>query len=122
MSNILIIIGCIVLFMFIAGFALKMELNKNDDISKPNEKRIIKNAKGEEIEVPDYENDPKYSYMSCNKYNPDSHFYYNKPKPKPLKVEKKSMLYYAHKGLWDFMYKHTAISDIARDLGKDFRG
>ncbi len=57
------------------GIGLLLKNKKNSD------KLLIKNAKGEEIEVPDYENDPQYSYMTCNKYNPESPFYYkNRPK------------------------------------------
>lgn len=62
MSIIFYIIGYIVLSIAIAYF-LKSRKIKAKKINKYRKKHN------------DYMNDPKFSYMSCNKYNPESPFY-----------------------------------------------
>ena len=74
MSIFFYIIGYIVLSIAIAYY-LKSRKNKVNEINKYSKAKQIKNKIFDRRKHNDYMNNPKFSYMSCNKYNPESKFY-----------------------------------------------
>ena len=77
MSIFFYIIGYIVLSIAIAYY-LKSRKNKVNEINKYSKAKQIKNKIFDRRKHNDYMNNPKFSYMSCNKYNPESKFYKGK--------------------------------------------
>lgn len=74
MSIFFYIIGYIVLSIAIAYY-LKSRKNKANEINKYSKAKQIKNKIFDRRKHNDYMNNPKFSYMSCNKYNPESPFF-----------------------------------------------
>lgn len=74
MSIIFYIIGYIVFSIAIAYY-LKSRKNKAKKINNYSKAKEIENKIFNRRRHNDYMNNPKFSYMSCNKYNPESPFY-----------------------------------------------
>ncbi len=91
MSIFFYIIGYIVLSIAIAYFlkSRKIKAKKINNYSKAKEaeNKIFNRRKHN-----DYMNNPKFSYMSCNKYNPESPFYKGKKVNTSVEIEKRYVL------------------------------
>lgn len=74
MSVIFYIIGYIVLSISVAYF-LKNRKIKAKEIGTYSKAKQIENKIFDRKKHNDYMNNPKFSYMSCNRYNPESSFY-----------------------------------------------
>lgn len=75
------------IFFYIAGYILvsigiayflKSRKSKVKEIKKYSKAKQIENKIFDRRKHNDYLNDPKFSYMSCNKHNPQSSFYKEK--------------------------------------------
>ena len=74
MSIFFYIIGYIILSIAIAYY-LKNRKNKAKEINKYSKAKQVANNIYDRKKHNDYLNNPKFSYMSCNKYNSESPFY-----------------------------------------------
>jgi CRISPR/Cas system CSM-associated protein Csm4 (group 5 of RAMP superfamily) len=70
------IIGYIVLSIAVAYF-LKNRKDRAKEISGYSKAKQVANNIYDRKKHNDYMNNPKFSYMSCNKHNPESSFYKN---------------------------------------------
>jgi hypothetical protein len=92
MTILFYIIGYIVLSIAFAYFlkTIKIKAKKREEkINSYSKAKQVANNIYDRKKHNDYMNDPRFSYMSCNKYNPESSFY---KKRKPYKKEE-SQLY-----------------------------
>ncbi len=76
MSILFYIIGYIVLSIAVAYF-LKNRKDRAKEISGYSKAKQVANNIYDRKKHNDYMNNPKFSYMSCNKHNPESSFYKN---------------------------------------------
>lgn len=74
MSILFYIIGYIVLSIAVAYF-LKNRKDRAKEISGYSKAKQVANNIYDRKKHNDYMNNPKFSYMSCNKHNPESSFY-----------------------------------------------
>ena len=74
MTVLLYIVGYIVLFTAFAYY-LKYRKDREKEISGYSKAKQVANNIYDRKKHNDYMNNPKFSYMSCNKYNPESSFY-----------------------------------------------
>ena len=88
MTILFYIIGYIVLSIAVAYF-FKYRKDRAKEISRYSKAKQVANNIYDRKKHNDYMNNPKFSYMSCNKHNPESSFY---KKRKPYKNEE-SQLY-----------------------------
>ena len=88
MTILFYIIGYIVLSIAVAYF-FKYRKDRVKEISRYSKAKQVANNIYDRKKHNDYMNNPKFSYMSCNKHNPESSFY---KKRKPYKNEE-SQLY-----------------------------
>lgn len=91
MSIFFYIIGYIVLSIAIAYY-LKNRKRKAKEINTYIKAKQIKNKIFDRRKHNDYMNNPKFSYMSCNKYNPESRFYKGKKVNTSVEIEKRYVL------------------------------
>ena len=77
------------IFFYIAGYiVLSIAIAYYLKSRKSKEKKINKYRRKHN----DYMNDPKFSYMSCSKYNPESPFYKGKKVNTSVEIEKRYVL------------------------------
>ena len=76
MSILFYIIGYIVLSIAVAYF-FKYRKDRAKEISGYSKAKQVANNIYDRKKHNDYMNNPKFSYMSCNKHNPESSFYKN---------------------------------------------
>ncbi len=77
MSIFFYIAGYIVLMIAISLY-LKYRKDKAKEISGYSKAKQVANNIYDRRKHNDYMNNPKFSYMSCNRYNPESSFYKNR--------------------------------------------
>jgi hypothetical protein len=78
MTILFYIIGYIVLSIAVAYFlkTIKIKAKKREEkINSYSKAKQVANNIYDRKKHNDYMNDPRFSYMSCNKYNPESSFY-----------------------------------------------
>ena len=76
MTILFYIIGYIVLSIAVAYF-FKYRKDRAKEISRYSKAKQVANNIYDRKKHNDYMNNPKFSYMSCNKHNPESSFYKN---------------------------------------------
>ena len=105
--TILFYIICYIVLSIAVAYFFKYRKDRAKEISRYSKAKQVANNIYDRKKHNDYMNNPKFSYMSCNKHNPESSFY---KKRKPYKNEESQ--------LYAFFYKQRKLFDDSK-LGSE---